>query len=117
MQLNFRKKEKIQKQHMEKILATPEKGLTSQQVAKLKEAGYSNVCHNQSYKTIGQIIFDNVFTFFNLIFFILGTCLFFAHSHKDMFFLIIVFLNTLIGIFQQIRSKIKLDKLTLISGL
>ncbi len=116
MQLNFRKKEKIQKQHMERIQTIPEKGLTSQQVVKLKEAGYSNVCHNQSYKTIGQIIFDNVFTFFNLIFFILGACLFFAHSHKDMFFLIIVVLNTLIGIFQQIRSKIKLDKLTLISS-
>lgn len=116
MQLNFRKKEKIEKQYIERIKTVPEKGLTSQQVIELKEAGYSNTCHNQSYKTIRQIIFDNVFTFFNLIFFILGACLFLTNSHKDMFFLIIVVLNTLIGIFQQVRSKIKLDKLTLISS-
>ncbi len=116
MQLKFKKKKKIQRQYIERIKTIPEKGLTSLQVNKLKEAGYSNICHNQSYKTIGQIIFDNVFTFFNLIFFILGICLFLAHSHKDMFFLLIVILNTLIGIFQQIRSKIKLDKLTLISS-
>lgn len=116
MRLNFRKKEKIEKKYVKRIKTIPEKGLTSQQVIKLKAAGYSNVCHNQSYKTIRQIIFDNIFTFFNLMFFILGVCLFFANSHKDMFFLIIVILNTLIGIFQQIRSKIKLDKLTVISS-
>lgn len=116
MQLKFRKKEKIQRQNIARIKTVPEQGLTSQQVNKLKEAGYSNTCHNQSYKTIRQIIFDNVFTFFNLVFFILGACLFFARSHKDMFFLVIVVLNTLIGIFQQIRSKIKLDKLTVISS-
>lgn len=116
MQLNFRKKEKREKQHIERIKTVPEKGLTLEQVVKLKEAGYSNICHNQSYKTVRQIIFDNVFTFFNLIFFILGACLFFTNSHKDMFFLVVVILNTLIGIFQQIRSKIKLDKLTVISS-
>lgn len=116
MQLNFRKKEKIERQYIERIKTVPEKGLTSQQVTKLKEAGYSNICHNPSYKSIRQIIFDNVFTFFNLIFFILGACLFLTNSFKDMFFLIIVVLNTLIGIFQQVRSKMKLDKLTLISS-
>ncbi len=95
----------------------PSQGLSTDQVRRLTESGFSNVLKNDSYKTVWQIIFDNVFTFFNLVFCILSLFLLIAHSYKDMLFMFVIVLNTSIGIFQQIRSKIKLDKLNLISSL
>lgn len=97
--------------------ASAEGGLSSAEVEALKSSGLVNVTSNKSYKSVGNIIFDNVFTYFNLIYFALGFCLLLVGSYKDMFFLFVIILNIFIGIFQQIRSKIKIDKLTLISSL
>lgn len=97
--------------------ASVEKGLSSEQVRILKSKGLNNVVSKESYKTVWQIVFDNVFTFFNLIFFVLSLFLLFVRSYKDMLFMLVILANTSIGIFQQIRSKIKLDKLNLISSL
>lgn len=116
MKLSHKKANKLEKQYRHRIYASPKVGLTSEQAIDLSEAGYSNKCVNTSYKTIGQIVFDNVFTFFNFVFFTLGFCLFLAQSYKDMLFLIIIVANTMIGIVQQIRSKLTIDKLTLISS-
>ncbi len=102
---------------IERILVSHEKGLTSKQVETLKESGYSNVSSSAPYKTIGSIIFDNVFTYFNLIFFVLGFLLIFVGAYEDLAFLLVVVVNIFIGIFQQIRSKIKIEKLNLISSL
>lgn len=93
----------------------PDEGLTSYQVNILKEAGHVNDCSNFSYKTTSEIIKDNVFTFFNLIFTILAVCLILVGSFKDMLFFLIVIINTLIGIIQQLRSKRALDKMTIMS--
>ena len=96
---------------------SPQKGLSTEQVEELKNLGLINVVKTESYKTVWQIVIDNVFTFFNLIFFVLSLFLLFVKSYKDMLFMIVIVANTSIGIFQQIRSKIKLDKLNLISSL
>ena len=106
-----------EKREVKRILALAEEGLTSSQVKTLKEAGYLNVSSTAPYKTIRGIIFDNVFTYFNLIFFILGFLLIFVGAYEDLAFLFVVIINVFIGIFQQVRSKIKIDKLNLISSL
>lgn len=109
--------QKKQNENQNKFSTYLEKGLTSSQVEALKEKGLVNKTFNGSYKSVSRIIFDNVFTYFNLIFFALGLCLILVKSYKDMGFLFVVFFNILIGIGQQIRSKIKIDKLNLISSL
>lgn len=100
----------------ERIFATVEEGLSSSQVETLKEKGFLNVSSKKPYKTVGRIIFDNIFTYFNLIFIALGVCLLLVGAYKDMTFLLVIFFNILIGSGQQIRSKIKIDKLNLISS-
>lgn len=100
-----------------RVFANVKEGLTSKQVLELTSAGFSNVSSKKPYKPVKRIIFENVFTYFNLIFFVLGFCLLLVGSYKDMSFLFVVILNILIGTFQQIRSKIKIDKLNLISAL
>ncbi len=101
----------------EQIKVSAEEGLSTKQVKMLTNLGQINLVNDESYKSIWQIIRGNVFTFFNFVFFILSVFLISIQSYKDMLFIFIVLANTLIGIFQQIRSKMKLDKLKLISSL
>ncbi len=53
-----------------------------------------------------KIISKNIFSYFNLIFLILAILLITSQSYRNLTFLIIVAINTLIGIFQQIKSKL-----------
>ena len=62
-----------------------------------------------------RIFCDNIFTLFNLINVILLAALIFVGSHKNMLFIGVVIANIIIGIVQEIRSKISVDKLTILS--
>lgn len=96
--------------------ADPDQGLTSAQAAERAAAGYANTPVEAPTKTEKQIIRENVFTFFNLIFVVLAVCLALVGDFRDMLFLLIAIANTLIGIVQEIRSKHTIDKLTLLSA-
>ena len=98
------------------VRTDPEQGLTSAQAAERTEAGYANTPVEAPTKTEKQIIRENVFTFFNLIFVVLAVCLALVGDFRDMLFLVIAIANTLIGIIQEIRSKHTIDKLTLLSA-
>ena len=62
-----------------------------------------------------EIIQQHVFTLFNGINVILAIFVFFTGSYRNMLFMITVILNMLIGLFQEIRSKHMLDKLSLLN--
>ncbi len=89
-------------------------GLTTEEVNKRVAAGKVNLVEDDSAQSVKEIIRGNVFTYFNAIFAILGLLLIIAGSFKNLTFLIVVVANTLIGIFQQLRSKAILDKLSLL---
>ncbi len=67
-------------------------------------------------RTTGEIVRDNICTYFNLVFLVLAVMLALVHSWLNMGFLGIVFWNTLIGIVQQLRAKKTIDELTLVSA-
>ena len=89
-------------------------GLTKQEVKDREQAGKVNVKVSSSTRTVKQIVKDNVFTYFNLIFTVLALLLVIAGSLKDLTFMLIVFANTAIGILQEIRSKRTLDSLKIL---
>ena len=89
-------------------------GLTEQEVRQRIQEGQENTQVDPSTRTIRQIIKDNVFTYFNLIFTVLAVLLIMVGSFKNLTFMIIVIANTAVGIFQEIRSKRTLDKLKLL---
>lgn len=66
-------------------------------------------------KSIGEIVFTNVFTLFNIVNIALAVCVALVHSYKNMMFLGVAFWNTFIGMYQQIRAKRVLDKLSFLS--
>ena len=91
-------------------------GLTSVQVVARQNNGLRNVTPASNTKTEKQIVKEKVFTFFNLIFIVLGVLLLIVGSFKNMTFLIIAVINTVIGIFQETRAKRAVDKLTLVAA-
>ncbi len=88
-------------------------GLTHREVEERFQKGLDNVQVSSSTRTIKQIIKDNTFTYFNLIFTVLAVLLVIAGSFKDLSFMLVVLANTAIGIAQEVRSKNTLDKLKL----
>ena len=95
--------------------APPDTGLSADEVRLRTERGLDTKPVESPTKTEKQIILSNSLTFFNFIFLILAACLVAVGSYKDMMFLVIAVANTLIGIFQEIRSKRTVDKLTLMT--
>lgn len=91
-------------------------GLSSSKVEELKLRGLSNIPVGNQSKTIGQIVAGNVFTYFNFVFAIFAGLLIFVGSYNNMTFLPIILLNTIIGIVQEIRAKITLDRLTVVNA-
>ena len=86
-------------------------GLTTQEAEARIAKGLANESVDPSTQTVQEIIKENVFTYFNLIFTVLAVLLVIVGSFKDLTFMLIVLANTGIGIFQEIRSKQTLDKL------
>ena len=92
------------------------KGLTSQQVQEHRLHGWVNRSVEPPSKTTKEIIHENVFTYFNLIFAILAILLILVGSFRDLTFLPVIIANTLIGIVQEVRAKQVLDKLTMLNA-
>ena len=90
------------------------KGLTHEEVEEKIKQGKSNKVKIKTNESILKILRKNIFTCFNFIFLILTILLITSHSYRNLTFLGIIITNILIGIIQQIRSKITLDKLSLL---
>ena len=86
------------------------KGLTENEVAERISKGQVNRTNDKSSITFGKIVRKNVFTFFNMIFLILAVLLIIAGSYKNLTFLVVIVANTLIGIVQEWRAKLTLDR-------
>ena len=89
-------------------------GLTNREVKEKIALGKVNKINFETSESISTIIKKNIFTYFNVIFMILAILVTFAGAFRNLTFLIVVTINVLIGIFQQIRSKMVLDKLSLL---
>lgn len=78
--------------------------------------GWTNRAVESASKTTKEIIHENVFTYFNLIFAVLAVLLCIAGSFRDLTFLPVILANTLIGIIQEVRAKQVLDKLSMLNA-
>lgn len=100
----------------ERYLPPIERGLTATEVQQRLTAGLKNEPLPPLTRSVKQIFRDNLLTLFNLINVLLGGLVLFTGSYKNLLFLFVVLMNTAIGIFQEIRAKRQVDKLTLLSA-
>ncbi|MCL2822350.1 MAG: HAD-IC family P-type ATPase, partial [Firmicutes bacterium] len=98
-------------------------GLTSGQIELRMLQGFYNASGKSTGKTYGSIFFTNIFTVVNLITFIVAAALAVTMGVMDQnfnplqfVFLGIILANITIGIYQEIRAKIKIEKLSLVSA-
>ena len=91
------------------------KGLTQKEVSERVAQGKINKTKDRTSKSISEIISSNIFTLFNIINLALAILIAITGEFQNMLFMGVVVFNTAIGIFQEVRAKIKLDRLKLLN--
>jgi cation-transporting ATPase E len=91
-------------------------GLTSAEVRERIAVGQTNAAPRPGGRSVWDIIASNVFTWFNLILGILFVVVMVFGSWRDGLFGAIIFINAGIGIVQEMRAKIALDRLAVLTA-
>ncbi|MCD4785536.1 MAG: HAD-IC family P-type ATPase [Candidatus Eremiobacteraeota bacterium] len=95
---------------------TPIQGLTEAEAKKRRKDGHGNDIKIKTSRSYKEILKENLFTFFNIVLFILGLLL--AIMGKPTEAIItsgVVFINVFIAIVQEVRAKKKLDQIALLT--
>ncbi len=97
--------------------AAPHEGLTEAEAAERADAGWANLPVEPPTRTTGQIVRENLLTYFNLVFLVLAVCLVAVQaSILNLSFMVVVIINAVIGIVQELRSKKALDALHILNA-
>ncbi len=106
----------MKKVELQRVQADINQGLTAEEVKTRVQAKKTNRVKRVVGKSYAAIFASNLLTFFNLLGFIVFIISLIAHSGlANKTFIVIIVANTVIGIFQEIRSKIAVEKLSLVS--
>ena len=109
-------KETVQRLPVAAYDPNPETGLTAGEVQYRRERGWENREGKSALRSEWEILAHHTLTFFNLVFVVLAAVLLLAGSSlKNMTFLIVAVINTVIGCVQEIRAKRAVEKLTLLT--
>lgn len=112
-----KRNQKEQREKQEVIRYYPDKkiGLTQEQIDNRKEQGLVNYDTSVPTKSIKRIIVENTCTLFNLMNLLLAIAVLAVGSYKNVLFILIIILNTLISTIQEIHSKRIVDRLSIVS--
>ena len=92
-------------------------GLSSEQVKKRQEDGLVNKTKKFVTKSYFRIIYENVFNFFNILLFLIIAAMIVAKIElKNFVFVGILVMNIAIGLYQDIRARVLIDKLKVVSS-
>ena len=123
MVFNSKKKkpEPIVQKRVKRVKADYQTGLTADQVQERILKGQTNATPNTNVKTIRSIITQNLFTFFNILCFLIAIALIvvniiYKQSWSNILFMAIIVINIVIGIVQEIRAKSTIEKLSLLTA-
>ena len=67
-------------------------------------------------RSIPRIVRDNICTLFNLVNIVLAIAIFWTGSYRNLLFMAIIICNIAIGIYQEVRSKLTIDRLSVITS-
>ena len=93
-------------------------GLKADEIEYMKSIGKVNIAKSPTNKSYGRIIFDNIFTFFNILMFVIAGLLILIVGPQvltNLMFLGIILCNLLIGTIQECKSKHTIEKLKLMN--
>ncbi|MGO2116078.1 MAG: cation-translocating P-type ATPase [Lactococcus lactis] len=90
------------------------KGLTSFEVEERIRQGKINKNIDETDRPVWEIVKRNTFTFFNLIFAVIAILISLVQAWNQLIFLPIIVINSIVGIYQEIKAKRYLDQMTLL---
>ena len=90
-------------------------GLSTQQVNARKAARMTNEKPNKGVKSIFSILMRNLFSFFNILLYVIGAALIYIKEWQSLLFLVILFFNIMIGLIQDLRARHTLKKLLILN--
>lgn len=90
-------------------------GLTYNQVQQQVSYGNTNQVSQKNSTSMSTILANNAFTLFNFINLFIAILIFWTGSYMNLFFLLPVIANFLIGSYQEIKAKRELDRLTFLN--
>ena len=91
-------------------------GLTKSQVDERIANNLINKTKVKSTKSYWSIFAKNIFTFFNMLWLIIAVALIAVGSYSDLIFIFVIVANTAIAIIQEIRAKITIEKLSIVTA-
>lgn len=91
-------------------------GLSSSAAAERLADGRGNESHQPTSRTVGDILRENVFTLFNAILTVCFVAVLILRDIRDGLFYGVVVANALIGIVQEVRAKVVLDRLAVLAA-
>ena len=97
-------------------VSDPQTGLSAAEVAERVATGRVNAVPPTPSRTFGEILRANLFTRFNLLMTTLLAIVLACGAWKDALFGGVIIANAVIGIFQEIRAKLTLDRLAVLSS-
>lgn len=91
-------------------------GLSQAQVESRVCQGLTNKTDDKNTKSYTSIFLSNIFTFFNILCFAVAIALISVNAWSNTLYMVIVIANMLIGIIQEIRAKITIEKISLVTS-
>ena len=98
------------------VAETPPTGLSSAEVAERRSRGLANEGGERTSRSVAEILRANILTRFNFILGVLLAVILVAGQPQDALFGIVLVTNALIGIGQELRAKLTLDRLAVLSA-
>ena len=102
-------------ENTEDIVAPELRGLSAEEVAQRLADGLTNAYAGPKTKSVGQIAAEHTFTLFNGVNLVLAGLVALTGSWRNLSYIVVVFANLFIGVFQEVRSKRTIDKLSILA--
>ena len=99
----------------ERFNASINQGLTNEQVELRVKQKLVNKSQQAFGKTYTEIIVSNVFSFFNVLLYVIAGVMIYFRLFTGMFFVIVLLSNTIVGLCEDIKARKLLSKLRLIT--
>ncbi len=113
---NHRKAMKKNPENIKRYDTDPDKGLPDEVVERRVLDDLVNTTKKGSTKSKKMIVFSNIFTFFNMLTLAIAIWLMTVSAWTDLFFFVIATANAIIGIYQELKAKKTIDRLSLLSA-
>ena len=85
-------------------------------MASREQDGLTNKTKKNYSKSYGEILKDNLVSLFNILLFVIALALIIVRAFDQLMFLVVLFFNIAIGIYQEVRAKHTIDRLRLVTA-